>query len=208
MKKLIPLILLLISATLTAQTVKEVPKYQSKIQGNFLLSYSLRTSIESTDFYDQTPSSFMGGFELQMQFPSKHPHLAWRSGAMFQKGADLGTGSTDSYGNIFSSGNTSTYGGGIYFGPGFSTDYKYVNVSSYIAGGVFSFHDEMFKAENGVILYSHDANFTAPGSKAGFSMDFSYKAVALSIGYQVFVTAGQESTLLYHGFEGGLGIRF
>ena len=196
---------------LTAQTTDDIHRYKGEIKVKYVLSSSLEKLILADQMYDQTPTSNLTGFEIQIKFLAKQPHLEWLSGAFFQRGLTYGSlqYTPISNGWVTTSTNyTSTYGGGVYFGPCISTDYKYVNVSSYFAGGIFSFHDEMFKAEQGVIVYSHNANFTAPGSKAGISLDFSYKAVTLSLGYQIFVTAGQGSTLLYHGFEGGLGIKF
>lgn len=204
MKKIAFFYFLFLSYSVSSQNFISEENRSSEIRGSLMFSTSLAGYVGASQ-----PTYLLTGFDVKTVVNSKKKqNLSFLIGAFFQKGSNNGASSYDNYQVLVYASSSSTYGGGIYFGPQISTHYKYINLSAYIAGGVFSFHDEILEVKNKIILYQKDSDFTSLGTKAGVNISFVYKWISLTGGYQIFVTAGDQSTLLYHGIEVGLGVKF
>lgn len=209
MKKIVFFYLLFLSYSVSAQNSISEEDRTSELRGSLMFSTSLAALEEAYNYGNTEPTYLLSGFDVKTIVNSKKKqNLSFLMGAFFQKGSNSGSTSYDINHVLVNASSSSTYGGGIYFGPQVSTHYKYINLTAYIAGGVFSFHDEILEVENKIILYQKYSDFTSPGTKAGVNISFLYKWISLTGGYQIFVTAGDQSTLLYHGIEVGLGVKF
>lgn len=104
---------------------------------------------------------------------------------------------------------STTYGGGCYFGPYLSVGSKWIRPWAFIGLGVFSFHDDIMRLNGfGLIDYYQESNFSSFGTKSALGFSIVVKSLSFNIGYQFFATASDKTTLLQHGFETGLGIQF
>lgn len=201
---------LFLSYSVSSQNSISEDNRSSEIRVSLMLSTSL-ANLEEAHLYGNADQTYLlTGFDVKIIVNSKKKkNISFLMGAFFQKGSNISSSQYDNINNVLIYTNSSsTYGGGIYFGPQVSTHYKYINLRAYLAGGVFSFHDEIISVKNRIGLYQNRSDFTSLGTKAGVNISFVYKWISLTGGYQVFVTAGDQSTLLYHGIEVGLGLKF
>lgn len=138
-------------------------------------------------------TSLISGYDLKMFVPTKRENFKWLLGTFYQDGEET---------------SSNTLVGALYFGPQISTHCKYVNFTAYISAGIFSVSDEIVVKEQNNVLYNSVSNYTAPGTKSGLGLSFSYKSVNLTGGYQIFMTSTKSSTTAYHGIEFGVGVKF
>ncbi len=152
--------------------------------------------LTEADFPD-----LISGADLKMIFPSKKRNMNWLLGSMF-------VSDHDSYSSFASStARSASYGGGIYFGPELFTRFSVFQFSTYISGGLFSFHNDMLEVVDNSEKFNLNSNFTAQGVKSGINLQQDLKYVTLNLGYQAFATASQNSTMLRIGPELGLGLK-
>lgn len=155
---------------------------------------------EFESFNGALRNSYLTGFNLCMLFPTKFEHFSWIAGTFYFEG-------TSDAASVYYSKNSEQYGGVLYFGPQLSTNFKFINLEGYIAGGVFSISDEFFVKDEQQV-YSSLSKYTAPGIKSGFNLKISLKNVFLFTGFNLFTTSAKESTLLYKAIDFGVGYMF
>lgn len=142
------------------------------------------------------PTHALGGIDMKILFNTNIRNISFMTGSTMLIGGNLPNGS-------------STYGGGCYFGPYLSVGSKWIKPWAYIGLGVFSFHDDIMDANSaGSINYYQESNFTSLGTKSALGFSIVVKSLSLNLGYQFFATASDKTTLLHHGYEAGLGIKF
>lgn len=143
--------------------------------------------------FGASQTSFLSGYDLKMVFPTRRENIQWLLGTFYQDGAE---------------GTNNTLVGSLYFGPQLSTHFKYVNFLTYISAGLFYVSDESLVLNQNTIVYNSISKYTAPGTKSGLGVSFSYKRLKLTGGYQLFITSGNNHTVAYHGVEVGVGVEF
>ncbi len=171
---------------------------QKENEVKYSLSYFKSIAINSPSSSIQYPDHTyaLNGINMNIFWKSKIKHLYYMTGSMYLKGANLPNEST-------------TYGGGCYVGPYFSSNGKLIDAWAYVGLGIFSFHDDVMKLNPlGQIDYYQESNFTAPGTKSSIGISMNLKAFSINIGYLIFATASQHTTLFQHGIELGVGIKF
>ncbi len=164
----------------------------------YSLSYfkSIAINSPSSSIQYPEPTYALNGINMNIFWKSNIKHLYFMTGSMYLMGANLPNEST-------------TYGGGCYVGPYFSSKGKLIDAWAYVGLGVFSFHDDVMKLNSmGQIDYYKESNFTAPGTKSLFGISLNLKTFSINFGYLIFATASQNSTLFQHGVELGLGMKF
>ena len=210
MKKIICFIyLLLFSLGVSAQEENVNQNYKSDLRVSMMLSVPLG-NINSHRYHNTSgPTGLLSGFDVKTIFNSKtNESLSFILGTFFQKGANKGSASYDIDHILYSKRSTDSYCGAIYFGPQLSSQWKYVNLSGYITGGIFSVYENLLEVDNRVTLYDTTVELNSPGIKAGFNLSFTYNRFSLAGGYQMFFTSGNGNSFLYNGIEAGLGVKF
>lgn len=195
LKHLIIILLLL----LTIDAVSQVDK-KNEFRLSYLAGFSVFEPSLSRAVINATPTRLINGGDIKFILPSRNNNFNWLLGSMFVVGRD---GYSPSSSNVETA---TTYGGGIYFGPEINTKKSLIQFSSYISVGIFSFHDDILETRDTEITHYTSSNFTAPGVKSGLSIKLNVKILSLNLGYHAFATASQNSSILRHGPEIGIGI--
>lgn len=138
-------------------------------------------------------TSSISGYDLKMMLPTKRENFRWLIGSFYQDG-DLG----DSGALI----------GAVYIGPQISTKFRYVNFETYISAGIFGVSDKVAQRNQNSVVYGSVSNYTAPGTKSGLGISLSLWRLCLTGGYQIFIAAGNNHAVAYHGAEIGVGVKF
>lgn len=171
---------------------------QNENEVKYSLSYfkSIAINSPSSSIQYPEPTYALNGINMNIFWKSKIKHLYYMTGSMYLMGANLPNEST-------------TYGGGCYVGPYFSSNGKLIDAWAYVGLGIFSFHDDVMKLNStGQIDYYKESNFTAPGTKSSLGFSLNLKKFSFNMGYLIFATASQNTTLFQHGLELGVGVKF
>jgi len=161
---------------------------------NLSRSVALRTPGSAVQYPE--PTYALRGMDIKILFNTNIQYISFMTGSTILIGENLPN-------------ESSTYGGGCYFGPYLSVGRKWIRPWAYIGLGMFSFHDDIMRLNStGLIDYYQESNFSSFGTKSALGFSIVFKSLSFNLGYQFFTTASDKTTLLQHGYETGIGIKF